>query len=48
MASSYYAPEHLGQFGTIAQGNPGLAEKFFAWYNAVFAEGALSERARRR
>jgi 4-carboxymuconolactone decarboxylase len=44
MASSYYAPEHLGKFGTIAQGNPDLAEKFFAWYNAVFAEGALSER----
>ena len=41
---SYYASEHLGKFGTIAQGNPDLAEKFFAWYNAVFAEGALSER----
>jgi alkylhydroperoxidase/carboxymuconolactone decarboxylase family protein len=40
----YYASEHLGQFGTIAQGNPDLAEKFFAWYNAVFAEGALTER----
>ena len=41
---SYYAPEHLGKFGSIAQGNPDLAEKFFAWYNAVFAEGALGER----
>ena len=41
---SYYASEHLGQFGNIAQGNTDLAEKFFAWYNAVFAEGALSER----
>ena len=41
---TYYAPEHLGKFGTIAQGNPDLAEKFFAWYNAVFAEGALGER----
>ena len=40
----YYSSEHLGQFGTIAQGNPDLAEKFFAWYNAVFAEGALTER----
>ena len=40
----YYASEHLGQFGTIAQGNPDLADKFFAWYNAVFAEGALTER----
>ena len=42
--SGYYAPEHLGKFGSIAQGNPDLAEKFFAWYNAVFAEGALGER----
>ena len=41
---SYYASEHLGKFGTIAQGSPDLAEKFFAWYNAVFAEGALTER----
>jgi 4-carboxymuconolactone decarboxylase len=41
---TYYAPEHLGKFGSIAQGNPDLAEKFFAWYNAVFAEGALGER----
>ena len=42
--AGYYAPEHLGQFGSIAQGSPELAEKFFAWYNAVFAEGALGER----
>jgi 4-carboxymuconolactone decarboxylase len=40
----YYHPEHLANFGTIAQGSPELAEKFFAWYNAVFVEGALTER----
>jgi 4-carboxymuconolactone decarboxylase len=40
----YYHPEQLGKFGSIAEGSPDLAEKFFAWYNAVFAEGALGER----
>jgi 4-carboxymuconolactone decarboxylase len=42
--SSYYNPEHLPNFGNIAEGNPDLAEKFFAYYGAVFAEGALSTR----
>ncbi len=42
--SSYYKPEHLPNFGNIAEGNPELAEKFFAYYGAVFAEGALSTR----
>lgn len=42
--SSYYNPEHLPNFGNIAEGNPELAEKFFAYYGAVFAEGALSTR----
>ncbi len=41
---SYYKSEHLPSFGTIAEGNPELAEKFFAYYGAVFAEGALSTR----
>ncbi len=40
----YYKPEHLPQFGSIGEGSPELAEKFFAYYNAVFAEGALSSR----
>ena len=40
----YYHPEHLARFGSIGQGNAELAEKFFDWYNAVFREGALSER----
>ncbi len=41
---TYYKPEHLPNFGTIAEGAPELAEKFFAWYGAVFEEGALSTR----
>jgi alkylhydroperoxidase/carboxymuconolactone decarboxylase family protein len=41
---TYYQPEHLPNFGTISEGNPELAEKFFAYYGAVFAEGALSVR----
>ncbi len=40
----YYNPAHLSHFGHIGTGNPELAEKFFAYYNAVFAEGALSVR----
>ena len=41
---TYYKPEHLAQFAAIAEGNTDLAEKFFAWYGAVFAEGALTAR----
>jgi 4-carboxymuconolactone decarboxylase len=40
----YYKPEHLPNFGNISEGNPELAEKFFAYYSAVFAEGALTAR----
>jgi alkylhydroperoxidase/carboxymuconolactone decarboxylase family protein len=40
----YYNPDHLPNFGSIREGNPELAEKFFAYYSAVFAEGALSVR----
>jgi alkylhydroperoxidase/carboxymuconolactone decarboxylase family protein len=41
---SYYKPEHLARFGEIAKGNKALADKYFSYYNAVFEEGALSER----
>lgn len=41
---SYYKSEHLAHFGQISEGNTELAEKFFAYYGAVFAEGALSAR----
>ncbi len=40
----YYNPAHLPNFHAIREGNPELAEKFFAYYGAVFAEGALSSR----
>ncbi|MGI0492003.1 arsenosugar biosynthesis-associated peroxidase-like protein [Alkalinema pantanalense CENA528] len=40
----YYNPEHLPNFSKIGEGNAELAEKFFAYYGAVFAEGALSQR----
>lgn len=41
---SYYQPEDLGKFGDIAEGNPDLAKKFFAWYGATFEDGALTAR----
>ncbi|KGF73111.1 4-carboxymuconolactone decarboxylase [Neosynechococcus sphagnicola sy1] len=41
---TYYKPEHLADFGDIRDGNPELADKFFAYYQAVFAQGALSSR----
>lgn len=40
----YYKSEHLAHFASIAEGNKELADKFFAWYGAVFADGALSVR----
>ena len=41
---SYYDPKHLKQFGDIGKDAPELWTKFQAWYGAVFADGALSER----
>ena len=41
---SYYKPEHLARFGDIAEGNDELARKFFDYYGAVFANGALTVR----
>lgn len=42
--TGYYCREHLAAFGEIAEGSPKLAEKFFDYYNAVFAPGALGAR----
>jgi 4-carboxymuconolactone decarboxylase len=42
--SEYYKAEHLPSFGSIAEGEPELARKFFDYYAAVFADGALSAR----
>ncbi|MFZ9739261.1 MAG: arsenosugar biosynthesis-associated peroxidase-like protein [Prochlorotrichaceae cyanobacterium] len=44
MTSHYYHPEHLANFSQIGQGSPELADKFFSYYQAVFADGALSKR----
>ena len=41
---TYYNPEDLGKFGTIGEEAPVLAEKFFDYYGAVLAEGALTQR----
>ena len=44
MTDTYYNPEDLGKFGDIKNFEPKLAAKFFDWYGAVFAEGALTAR----
>jgi 4-carboxymuconolactone decarboxylase len=41
---TYYDPRDLEGFGEIGKDAPGLAEKFFDYYAAVFAEGELTER----
>jgi len=41
---SYYKPEDLPKLEEIGKEAPDLAKKFFEYYNAVFAEGALTER----
>jgi 4-carboxymuconolactone decarboxylase len=41
---SYYKSEHLAHFSQVGEGNPELARKFFDYYGAVFADGALSVR----
>jgi alkylhydroperoxidase/carboxymuconolactone decarboxylase family protein len=41
---TYYKPEDLSKFGEIGKDSPELAKKFFDYYNAVLAEGALTER----
>lgn len=40
----YYHDEDLPRFGDMGKNVPELWEKFQAWYGAVFAEGALTER----
>ncbi len=42
--SYYYNAEDLGRFGNIGEYGKELADKFFGWYGAVFAEGALTAR----
>src|SRR3977135_4739726 len=44
MANHYYSDEDLARFPEIGKNAPDLAAKFFDWYGAVFADGALSAR----
>ncbi|NVN89300.1 MAG: carboxymuconolactone decarboxylase family protein [Desulfuromonadales bacterium] len=41
---TYYNPADLAKFSEISKDAPELATKFFDYYGAVFAEGALTER----
>jgi 4-carboxymuconolactone decarboxylase len=40
----YYDRAHLAEFGKVSDASPDLGKKFFDWYGAVFAEGALTAR----
>lgn len=42
--SDYYDPQDLRRFGEIGKDAPELANKFFDYYQSVFAEGELTER----
>ncbi|HZT75177.1 MAG TPA: arsenosugar biosynthesis-associated peroxidase-like protein [Vicinamibacterales bacterium] len=44
MSDHYYDAHDLARFGEIGKNAPELAKKFFDWYGAVFADGALSAR----
>lgn len=41
---SYYHTHDLNKFAELGKGNKSLWDKFMEYYNAVFAEGSLSER----
>ncbi len=40
----YYHSNDLARFAEMGENRPELARKFFDYYGAVFAEGALTER----
>ncbi len=42
--SHYYHAPDLARFAEMGKGAPELWDKFLHWYQAVFAEGALSAR----
>jgi len=42
--SDYYEKKDLANFPSIGEHAPELARKFFDWYGATFADGALSAR----
>ena len=39
---TYYQPKDLPKFTEIGESAPELAQKFFDYYTAVFAEGELT------
>lgn len=41
---TYYDPKDLAKFSEITQDASDIGRKFFDYYSAVFAEGALTER----
>jgi alkylhydroperoxidase/carboxymuconolactone decarboxylase family protein len=41
---TYYHPSDLGKFADMGKGNKELWDRFLNYYNAVFADGALTER----
>ena len=41
---NYYRPSDLAKFPSIGESAPELAQAFFAWYGAVFRDGALTAR----
>ena len=41
---TYFKPQHLADFSKVSDASPELGRKFFDYYGAVFAEGALTAR----
>jgi len=41
---TYYSSQHLADFSKISEGSHELGKKFFDYYGAVFADGALTAR----
>lgn len=41
---TYYHPPDLKKFGAIREWQEDLGNKYFTWYNSVFADGALTAR----
>jgi len=41
---TYFKSQHLNEFSHVSDASPGLGKKFFDYYGAVFADGALTAR----
>lgn len=44
MENHYYNAKDLNKFGNVTEYQKELGDKFFDWYNTVFADSALSAR----